>query len=200
MRYVGNLTVPDGYEIEQCSVWEASSMASGYNEAMRSSDAKYKVYLHQDVFVTNRDFIKELLQIFSDETVGMFGMVGSPILPENGIMWAGERVGTIYTSNIIQGGPSDLTTHKRPWQEVEAIDGLLMATQVDLPWREDLFTGWDFYDISQSFEFRKKGYKVVVPYMQEPWCIHDDGVINLEHYFSWQKVFLEHYRSSMSNI
>ncbi len=27
---------------------------------------------------------------------------------------------------------------------VECIDGLLMATQYDVPWREDLFDGFDF--------------------------------------------------------
>ena len=31
--------------------------------------------------------------------------------------------------------------------EVEGVDGLLMATQYDIPWREDLFDGWDFYDL-----------------------------------------------------
>ena len=31
--------------------------------------------------------------------------------------------------------------------EVEAIDGLLMATQYDIPWREYLFYMWVFYDV-----------------------------------------------------
>ena len=40
---------------------------------------------------------------------------------------------------------------------------------------KDLFDGWDFYDISQCQEFRRTGYKVVVPKQEEAWCIHDDG-------------------------
>ena len=60
---------------------------------------------------------------------------------------------------------------------VEAIDGLLIATQYDFPWREDLFKEFDFYDASQSMEFIRKGYKVVVPIFHKPVCVHDDGLI-----------------------
>lgn len=108
-------------------------------------------------------------------------------------MWAGGRVGSLFTSNVKQAGPSLIGQVKAPYEQVEAVDGLLIATQEDLPWREDLFTGWDFYDISQSMEFRKKGYKVVVPHMEIPWCLHDDGYINLDHYFKWRDVFLKEY-------
>ena len=66
--------------------------------------------------------------------------------------------------------------------QVEAVDGLLMVTQYDLKWREDIFTGWDFYDASQSQEFLQNGYKVVVPYMETAWCVHDDGILNLKYY------------------
>lgn len=41
--------------------------------------------------------------------------------------------------------------------DVTAIDGMFMATQYDISWREDLFDGWDFYDISQSCEFTRGG-------------------------------------------
>ena len=95
IRYISELIVPEGMEVEQLSVNDAKSMTSGYNEAMQSSDAKYKVYLHQDVFIVNKNFITDLLQIFQDESVGMIGMAGSPQLPENAVMWSGERVGKI---------------------------------------------------------------------------------------------------------
>ena len=85
IRYIQKLNVPEGYEVEQLSIWDAPSMAAGYNEGMRQSDAKYKVYLHQDVFVVYQNFIYELLKIFSqDSKIGMIGMVGSPVLPAPG--------------------------------------------------------------------------------------------------------------------
>ena len=77
---------------------------------------------------------------------------------------------------------------------MEAIDGLLRATQYDVPWREDLFDKWDFYDISQSQEFLRAGYKVVVPKQKRPWCIHDDDFFNLKNFYNARKVFLEEYK------
>lgn len=200
IRYINRLNVPEGYEVEQLSVVGASSMTSGYNEAMRQSDAKYKVYLHQDVFILYKDFIRDLLQIFSNEDIGMLGMVGSPVLPEEGIMWAGPRVGMLYTSNIKEAGPAVIGPVSKPYELVEAVDGLLIATQTDIPWREDLFKGWDFYDISQSMEFRRRGYKIVVPYMEEPWCLHDDGFVNLATYFDWQEMFVKEYGELLNEL
>ena len=49
--YINNLIVPQGYEIDCITVWDAPSMTSGYNAAMKASDAKYKIYIHQDVFL-----------------------------------------------------------------------------------------------------------------------------------------------------
>ena len=68
IRYIQKLNVPEGYEVEQLSIWDAPSMAAGYNEGMRQSDAKYKVYLHQDVFVVYQNFIYEFLKIFSQDS------------------------------------------------------------------------------------------------------------------------------------
>lgn len=198
IRFIQNLKVPEGYEIEQLSVYDAKSMTSGYNEAMASSDAKYKVYLHQDVFIVNKNFIENILHVFEDENVGMIGMVGSVQLPSDGIMWSGDRIGRLYTSNVNAAGEAVLGLADFPVSEVEAVDGLLMATQYDVPWREDLFTGWDFYDVSQSMEIRRKGYKVVVPHMDKPWCLHDDGLVNLAAYFEWRDVFLKEYEDMMN--
>lgn len=196
-RYIQNIIVPEGFEIEMQSVRGAASMAGGYQYAMQQSDAKYKVYLHQDVFLINRNLIYDMLQTFSDETVGMIGLIGSPKLSEDAVMWNGERIGRIFASNILETGESITGIAERPYQEVEAIDGLCMMTQYDVPWREDLFQGWDFYDISQTMEFRKRGYKVVVPYVEESWCIHDDGCMNLAEYFSWRDIFVKEYKDML---
>lgn len=198
MHFISKLHVPHGYTIDAISIKDAKSLTSGYNEGMRASDAKYKVYLHQDVMVVEPDFISKLLNIFSDASVGMVGMVGTPELPENGIPWWSKRVGMIYTSNVSGIGESDFEYDGIPesgYVEVQAIDGLLMATQYDIPWREDLFDKWDFYDVSQSLEFQKNGYKVVVPYMEKPWCIHDDGFVNLKHYYGERRKLIREYKA-----
>ena len=196
MHFISKLHVPQGYEIDAISIKEAKSLTSGYNEGMRASDAKYKVYLHQDVMIVEPDFIARLLHIFEDPEIGMVGMVGTPHLPENKIPWWAWRVGALYTCNVSAMGMFDYEypeEAKHGVIEVEAIDGLLMATQYDIPWRDDLFDKWDFYDVSQSLEFIRHGYKVVVPYMETTWCIHDDGFVNLKNYYEEREKLLKEY-------
>lgn len=196
MHFISKLHVPQGYEVDAISIKDAKSLTSGYNEGMRASDAKYKVYLHQDVMIVEPDFIAKLLHIFEDPDIGMVGMVGTPHLPENKIPWWAWRVGALYTCNVSAMGMFDYEypeEAKHGVIEVEAIDGLLMATQYDIPWRDDLFDKWDFYDVSQSLEFIWHGYKVVVPYMEKPWCIHDDGFVNLVNYYGEREKLLREY-------
>lgn len=193
LYYINRLHVPDGYSIECFSVTDALSMASGYNQAMNASDAKYKIYLHQDVFIVEQDFLYLMLDIFSNPDVGMLGIVGSPKMPSNGIMWFDNEVGSYCSSNINESSLHIQNTYTEKSCYVDAVDGMLMATQYDLPWREDLFDGWDFYDASQSFEFRKKGYKIAVPLSNKPLVIHDDGLLNLREYFRYRKIFLDEY-------
>jgi hypothetical protein len=146
--------------------------------------------------IVEPDFIARLLHIFEDPEIGMVGMVGTPHLPENKIPWWAWRVGALYTCNVSAMGMFDYEypeEAKNGVIEVEAIDGLLMATQYDIPWRDDLFDKWDFYDVSQSLEFIRHGYKVVVPYMETPWCIHDDGFMNLKNYYEEREKLLKEY-------
>ena len=198
VRYIQWLQVPEGMEIEILEIRDAVSMTAGYNEGMMCSDAKYKVYLHQDVFIKNRNFISDIISIFKqDIQIGMIGLVGSERLPANGVMWSGKRV--MYGSKLESWEEYSYNIEDGYW-EVACVDGLLMATQYDVEWREDLFAGWDFYDISQSFEMRRKGYKVVVPVQNNAWYIHDDKVVlQLWNYNKNRKIFLEEYKEDMAN-
>uniref|UniRef100_N2AZZ7 Streptomycin biosynthesis protein StrF domain-containing protein n=1 Tax=Eubacterium plexicaudatum ASF492 TaxID=1235802 RepID=N2AZZ7_9FIRM len=191
--YIKRLYVPQGYEVEVLSVKEARSMTEGYNQAMRQSDAKYKVYLHQDVFIIYEQFLTELLSIFQDAEIGMIGIVGSLNIEQSAVMWYSDRVGMLHANSVYKADSYLFGEVCGTYQEVSAVDGLLMATQYDIPWRDDLFKNWDFYDLSQSMEFRKKGYKVVVPFTEKPWCIHDDGILNLGNYYKERNVYLKEY-------
>lgn len=200
--YLEELIVPEGYEVNIVEVNGAKSMAAGYNEGMRRTDAKYKIYMHQDVFITNKNFLVDMLRVFAeDRTIGMIGMVGTPYLEKSGTMWNGIRYGGFYRLReyISKGLTSQFWPFATGYLEVEVVDGLLIATQYDLPWREDLFEKWDFYDVSQSFEFLKAGYKVVVPGQKPEWYIHDCGIINLENYYEESEKFLQNYGDYMED-
>ena len=75
--YINRLPLPEGFERDVIGIEDAPSMCAGYNAGMQSSDAKYKVYLHHDVFIKEPKFIFYLLERFrSAPDVGMIGMVG----------------------------------------------------------------------------------------------------------------------------
>lgn len=196
--YINRLNVPEGYAIEVLTVRDANSMASGYNAAMKESDAKYKIYIHQDVLLIKKDIIYNLIELFKNEDVGMIGVIGTENMPDEGCMWKAQRVGRIYSCGAFS---TELfiasNKNNMPYMEVEAVDGLFIATQYDIEWREDIFTGWDFYDASQSEEFRRVGYKVIVPYMNKPWCIHDDGFLNLERYDEFREIYIKEYKHGL---
>jgi len=194
--YIQRLEKPQDMEIEVLAVKDAASMAAGYNEGMQSTDAKYKVYMHQDVFIINRSFIYELLKIFEkDEDIGMIGMVGAAKMSQDGVMWHSQRYGNLHDLPILQKQfkISPILGIEEEYMEMEVVDGLLMATQYDIPWREDIFDKWDFYDASQSFEFRKRGYKIVVPGQKEAWCIHECGRVSMWDYNLERMKFVEAY-------
>ncbi|HEY0828708.1 MAG TPA: glycosyltransferase family protein [Bacilli bacterium] len=192
IAYAGSLSIPQGYEIDFIPVEHAPSMTAGYNQAMNRSDAKYKVYLHQDVCILNSNFLSDMVTLFkNNENIGMMGVIGSKTIPENGIWWeSSEGVGKVYDSH---SGKMELIAFAEilaDFERVQAVDGLLMATQYDLSWREDLFTGWHFYDLSQSMEFRKAGYEIAIPKQEKPWCLHDSGIVHIGiDYAKAQEIF-----------
>lgn len=197
IHYIQRLHVPTGYQISVLTIKEAVSMTSGYNEGMTGNTAKYKVYLHQDLFIVNKYFIDNILSIFQAHAdIGMIGMVGAPKLSSAGIMWEVDRIGNLYEHHISEVVNMKLypQTQKQLY-DVEVIDGCVMITQYDIPWRSDLFQKWDFYDCSQSMEFQKMGYRVVVPYMETPWVLHDAGYVNLSNYEEERMKFVNEYLS-----
>lgn len=172
-------------------------MASGYNCGMKQSDARYKVYLHQDVFILNRNFIADTLQIFQqNEKIGMIGMVGTKRLPENLCMWTTPlRTGALRSCvlNTVDDFFDLPVNPAKGFSYVQAVDGLLLMTQYDLSWREDLDLGWDFYDISHSLEFTRQGYRIAIPYQSTPWVLHDNGFLHLGGYHLSRKNMLNEY-------
>lgn len=180
---IDSLLIPEGYTIEKIAIRDAKSMTEGYNRAIKMSDSKYKVYIHQDAFIINKNFIYDLLDIFRDEKVGMFGTTGCAKLPESLVWWQCEdKLGKELQSNSDRLFFNDLEKNKlQEDRRVEVIDGLMMVTQYDIPWREDIFDGWHFYDLSQCVEFRRKGFDIIVPVQESPWILHDCGLIRFNN-------------------
>lgn len=199
IHYIEHLDVPEGYETELLTITDAKCMTQGYNEAMSQTDAKYKIYMHQDVFILNRYFLRDILAIFqSDTQIGMIGMVGYENVSADGLMWSVPRIGEVYiarhSSDYFPLESYRYSLARDHYTSVAEIDGFMMITAYDFPWNTQDLTGWDFYDAYQSLEFLIHGYKIVVPKQLHPWCMHDDGVIlNMTNYNQYRKLFLKKY-------
>lgn len=200
--YLEHQQLPDDFTVEFRVVEGAPSMAAGYNAAMKSSDAKYKLYLHQDLFVVKLDAAKRCIELFgNDKKLGLIGLAGCGHLPDNGIWWNADRcyglvAQSICTEELEIKNYGNIVTSV---QKVQAVDGIFMMTQYDVPWREDLFQSWHFYDISQSLEFERAGYDVAVPHEDEPWCVHETAKKEINDYHKWRKVFLQEYAKEIGN-
>ena len=167
LLYLGRLNVPEGYVIDYIGIREAKSISGGYNEAIEASDAKYKVYLKQGVYITETDFIYRLLEIFEDSKVGLVGVRGAAELSNDMII--SHSLG--YQKSGIEN------TNGKKYINAQAVDGTLIATQYDIPFNENLFVGSDFFDVSISAEFIKAGYKVAVASQGEKRWVHDTNDI-----------------------
>lgn len=200
--FINRLEIPEGYEIDLVCIRGAVSMASAYNEAIGRTDAKYKVYLHQDVYLIYPRFLWDMLKIFeSDEDIGLIGVLGGIGLPESGEMLNAWKCGRTmaWNGNRVLSLCMKEPDENSGFLAVEAVDGMLMITDTDILWREDLFDGWHFYDVSQSYEFRRRGFKVVVPYQRSAWCLHDCGPSSMENYEKYRKVLKREYKDFLGD-
>ena len=103
LLYLQQLHIPDGYSMDILTISDAPSITKGYQAAMEESDAKYKIYMHQDVFILYPFFLDSLIQIFgSYHRIGMIGMAGSDILSEDYVMGNNGNL----TVNLYQRGQS----------------------------------------------------------------------------------------------
>lgn len=198
LAFIEALDVPAGMETDVQLVGYAPSMTRAYNEALKRNPTRYKIYLHQDVLILHRRILIEIVDLFRNHPqVGICGLIGARRLPDSGIWWESEAlVGQVYGTLKGRVEKIDYGDPQGKWEPVQALDGFFLATQYDIPWREDLFTGWHFYDLSQCHEFRKQGYDAaVIRQGKTAWCLHDCGFKNsMDSAFERDRqTFVQHY-------
>lgn len=196
---INKLVIPKPYSIEIIPIYDAASMTSGYNRGMRSSNAQYKVYLHQDTFIIHPYFLEECITLFENhETIGMIGVMGCKLLPCSGTWWEGDRLFTKFISLIDEAGSLQIINEiPVGFEPVEAIDGAIMITRIDLEWDERI-SGYHFYDTSQSIRFRLHGKQVVIPAQPSVWIFHHRShETNQVEYERCRQQFIRLYSSSL---
>ncbi len=193
--YIESLYIPEGMKVSIIEIEDSKSMTSGYNQAMYNSKAKYKVYLHQDVFILNRNFIGDVIKCFrKNERLGLLGIAGAKVIPNDGYIWnsldSGGMISIGTFSNV--GYACIIPENKQIFENVEYVDGSLIATQYDVDWDERI-KGYHFYDASQCLRFKEKGFEVATIAQGNPWILHDFGPLNVGSYDDYRKCFCKLY-------
>lgn len=189
--YINRLRLPEGFEAEVYPVRQATSIYQGYQQAMEQSDAEYKVYMHQDVFLIYPEFLLEMVKLFEKHPqAGLAGVMGASAVSTERRFYRSWDIGNVIGCSEKKAFTNELNKDET---KVQILDGMLLMTKVDLPWRAESLGGWDFYDISQSLEFGEAGYEIWIPAQGQPWCIHDCGMLNLTGYDDAQEEFLKIY-------
>ncbi|MCX5813458.1 MAG: glycosyltransferase [Proteobacteria bacterium] len=182
LKHLDELRVPEGLEIERIVLQNVSNLAASYNLAVKTTEAKYKVYLHQETMIIHKNFLLDLIKLFKDQPcLGMIGVLGSKTIPTNGVWWdSNYKCGKVYEN---QKDPHELKIFAKitgEYEKVRALDGMLLATQRDVPWREDLFDSQLYAELAQVLEMERAGYTVAVPQLAEPWCCYNEKLFVLK--------------------
>ncbi len=184
LRYLHALEVPSGYAVEKIAVLGAASMAEGYQRAMEASRARYKIYVHQDVYLIHARLLGELVRAFQTyPRLGMLGVVGTTRMPASGIWW-GNKIhlhGRLWEYRREAGFPGSMLGRRLRLSRFRSVvgdylpavnvDGLFLATQYDLPWENPL-GGFFLYDQVQALNFIKAGLEVGIVRQEAIWCLH----------------------------
>jgi len=145
------------------------SIFEAYNLGIVKSKGEYLCMMHDDVLLHTIAWGGIVNTIFKDDNeIGLIGVAGATIKTKSPSAWwdcpENQRV-----MNIIQHFPNQTTEEwncgfgYRSVIKVAAIDGVFMAMRRDNQICFDsTMHGFHNYDLNISFEYIKKGYKIVV--------------------------------------
>ena len=195
--YIDAIDVPQGYAVELIEVPSGGNVADTYQRAMEQSDAKYKVYLSPGSILLRLNFFEEMLRIFTqDPAIGIIGLIGAKQLSTSGVLVQSMFIkGRLVFSDDTGFFGEDI---EGDMEEVMAVSGDLVATQYDIPWRRDLFHTDCFWAEAQCIEFRRVGYRSVVPRQKEAWLLA--GTKEIQYDEVSREVFLDTYSADIYPI
>ena len=195
--YLDAIDVPQGYAVELIEVPSGGNVADTYQRAMEQSDAKYKVYLSPGSILLRLNFFEEMLRIFTqDPAIGIIGLIGAKQLSTSGVLVQSMFIkGRLVFSDDTGFFGEDI---EGDMEEVMAVSGDLVATQYDIPWRRDLFHTDCFWAEAQCIEFRRVGYRSVVPRQKEAWLLA--GTKEIQYDEVSREVFLDTYSADIYPI
>ena len=189
------LHLPAGYEAELFTLAVGKPYAVQANKALALSDAKYKIYINDDMCLVQPRFFGELLAIFKNAAVGMVGAGGSQSLPVDGnVLSSVYKRGVVYVP--AEDGFSELrfgdATGKAA--DVRCILPSFFATQWDIFWDESYEKQY-YAVLAHCCAFEEEGRRIVVPLPKNIWCAYQVKDISFDGSEADRKKFFTRYHS-----
>ena len=161
LEAIEKIDVPENMYCDVIVVENASSKGVAYNEGMRQSDAKYKIYIDDSVVALDKYILHDFRRFFLiHANVGLVGLVGSAILSDGGYKACKKIYGKYLYKNALNKIEQHLYIHPLFAQKVSCIDSMFMVTCEDHLWDEavgDLFLG-----AAHACKFKSTGRDVCV--------------------------------------
>ena len=152
---------------------EKKGICQVYNEA--ANKAKYNIlcFIHEDVLIHSSNWGQKLLNLLSDETIGLVGVSGTIYKSAFPATWPAcdpslYRINTIqHFKNQPDPVKSVINPSNRNYEEVVILDGVFLATKKSIfntcSFDEKLFKGFHCYDLDYSLNVGRD-YKIIVTY------------------------------------
>lgn len=173
IKFIDNMTIPKHMKVEYRVVSNLDNIPQTVQNAMRESMAKYKIYLDQNVFLLDKEFLTKAIAIFQNNPdIGLLGARGYYKTEENEKMelrgnyiFHYNDTRNICLSNVCEGGVNTIV-------DVMALDKHFMMTSVDSDWNGNNSN----FHIIKSVEMRHAGYRTVVFIDEKPFVLFDNGI------------------------
>ena len=176
-----NLQYPTGCEVQVYTLTEQDVFTKQCNSVLAETDAKYKIYLSDEMRIAAPTFVQDMLNIFADTSIGMIGFFGSAEMPLSAnIMDAPHKYGSVLMP--VSGALEEMRFGEGTAEavaDVRAILPSLFVTQYDVPWDAN-YTGQYYAVQAQCRNFTRRGYRVVVPIVETPFCGYQSEEISFE--------------------
>ena len=153
--------IPSGFQAELVEIYGEDKIATMYNEAIRRSNAKYKIYINVDVAAFHRLLLYKIRECFALEPrAAILGLQGSELPMDGDYLSAHKCYGNYYLQRddgtIVPAGEEEIPLFA---QSVHVVDDSFWVTCEDCHWNENM--QGPFLLASYCTDVRKNGYRVV---------------------------------------
>ncbi len=173
MEYLHSLYVPEDVEVEIYKLDSRNGVHKAYENGRIQSDARYKVYLDQNAYIVDKQFVSKILEVFhGNPKVGLVGVRGYYWnQKKNEAEFEGYNLSHVYEGisrvrEFREGTAAGIVP-------VLALDRHFMVTSTDTPWIGEESN----FHIAKSVELRHAGIETVVMVEDQPMVLFDNGVL-----------------------